>query len=357
MPVTPRQLTDQATRHAVQVEGYKNGAVKEYKSLLKKMEKTVLSELGMDITEWNRRRLRKKLTAIAGAIKDTSTPIDELFSKQIAELALFEAEFEVKSLNNVVVNVDFDLPSDNQIRAAVLSQPIQAVGPYQGQLLATMTEGWTASTIKRVNGAIRLGFANGTPTAQLVRDMQAVGGAFELSAKELNNVVRTGLAHSANTARESVWRENSEVIVGYRIKATLDGKTTTLCRSIDEEGKIRKVGEDITPPLHINCRDFTEAVLDDRYSTLEEGGTRFARDPATGKVETAPANQGYYSWLKTQPAKVQDSIVGPTRGLLLRNGGISAERFAELQIGKNFTANTIEEMRLLDPVSLEKAGI
>jgi hypothetical protein len=357
MPIIPKQLTDQATRHAVHVEGFKNSAVKEYKSLLKKMEKSVLAELNSDITEWNRRRLRKKLTAIAGAIKDTATPIDQLFSKQVSELALFEAEFEVKSLNNVLVNYDFDLPSDNQIKAAVLSRPIQAAGPYKGQLLATMTEDWTASTIKRVNGAIRLGFANGTTTTQLIRDMQAAGGAFELSARELNNVVRTGLAHSANTARQSVWEQNEEVVVGYRIRATLDSLTTTLCRSIDEEGKIRKVGDDIIPPLHTNCRDYTEAALDDRFSMLDEGGTRFARDPETGKVETAPANQGYYSWLKTQPAKVQDSIVGPTRGKLLRNGGISAERFAELQIGKNFTSNTIEEMRKLEPIAFEKANV
>ena len=67
--------------------------------------------------------------------------------------------------------------------------------------------------------------------------------------------------------------------------------------------------------------------------------------------------QTYYSWMKTQPAKVQDSIIGPTRGKLLRNGGISAERFAKLQIGKDFTPLTLKDMRKLDPIAFEKAGL
>lgn len=106
-----------------------------------------------------------------------------------------------------------------------------------------------------------------------------------------------------------------------------------------------------------NCRSSTVAVLDDRFSFLEEGGTQRARDLETGKVYSVPANQTYYSWLKTQPAEFQDNVIGPTRGKLLRNGGLTAQRFQELQLGRNFKPLTIEEMKKLEPLAFQKANI
>jgi hypothetical protein len=54
---------------------------------------------------------------------------------------------------------------------------------------------------------------------------------------------------------------------------------------------------------------------------------------------------------------VQDSIIGPTRGKLLRKGGLSSQRFAELQLSKNYKPLTLDEMKKLEPVAFEKAGI
>ena len=85
--------------------------------------------------------------------------------------------------------------------------------------------------------------------------------------------------------------------------------------------------------------------------------TRAARDPDTGRIESVPASQSYYAWLKTQPAAFQDAVIGPTRGALIRRAGLSAQRFAELQLGKNFKPLDLESMRELEPVAFERAGI
>jgi len=355
LPSTPKQLTDQATRHAVYLERYKSGAVNAYDDMLKLMEKRILAELSGDITEWNRVRLNKQLTAIKGVINDVSSDMDNLFGKQILELADYEAGYEVRSLDNLGMKVDFDLPSDRQLKAAVYSTPMQVTGPYQGSLLAPYIDDWSKSSIRRVSNAVRLGFANGVTTQQLVRDLEAVGGAFNIDRRDWSNIVRTGMAHTANTAREATWKANSDIIKGVRINATLDSKTSTTCRSLD--GQVFPIDKGPRPPFHINCRTTTTAALDDRFAVLEEGGTRFARDPETGKVGSAPANQTYYGWLKGQPAKVQNDIIGPTRGKLLRNGGLSSERFAELQVGKRFEPITLEKMREMEPIAFEKAGI
>jgi len=81
-----------------------------------------------------------------------------------------------------------------------------------------------------------------------------------------------------------------------------------------------------------------------------------------------PANQTYYGWLKTQPAAVQDSIIGPTKGKLLRDGGLSSQRFSELQLGKQFQPLTLYGrdlpgggremgMRELEPLAFQRAGL
>jgi hypothetical protein len=65
----------------------------------------------------------------------------------------------------------------------------------------------------------------------------------------------------------------------------------------------------------------------------------------------------YHGWLKTQSAEFQDDVLGPTRGKLLRDGGLTAERFKELQLDKNFRERTLDELRELEPLAFEKAGI
>jgi hypothetical protein len=65
----------------------------------------------------------------------------------------------------------------------------------------------------------------------------------------------------------------------------------------------------------------------------------------------------YYGWLKTQPESFQDDVLGPMRGKLLRDGGLSAEKFASLNLDKNFEPLSLDEMRRREPLAFERAGL
>lgn len=90
----------------------------------------------------------------------------------------------------------------------------------------------------------------------------------------------------------------------YRYLATLDGRTSEVCRAHD--GNIdpdttkeytyenMKIGKNY-PPLHAFCRSVTTARLDPE---LEARLTRTARDPATGKAYQVPYNMTYPQWLE-----------------------------------------------------------
>lgn len=355
-PSSPSQLIDQSTRHAVYLERYKSSAINEYAKFLEKIEEKITAQLSKEnITEWSIARLNKQLSVIRKTINEISSDINGLMREQAISLAEYESGYEMRSLDKVTVKYDFDLPSDTQLRSAVFGSPIQAEGPFQGQLLESFIDGWSPRTVKRFEGAVRLGFAQGRTTPQIVGDLFGKGRVADLSRRDLDSVVKTMLAHSANEARVATWAANADIIKHYRIVATLDDRTSSICRSLD--GQQYKLGKGPMPPFHIRCRTTTVAVLDKRFSSLEKDGTRRSKDPVTGEIKSVSSGQTYYGWLKKQPAKVQDSIVGSTRGKLLRDGGLSAGRFAELQLGKRFEPLTLDEMRQLEPIAFHKAGL
>ena len=81
----------------------------------------------------------------------------------------------------------------------------------------------------------------------------------------------------------------------YQILATLDMRTSDICRS--EDGKVYDVDKATVgvnyPPFHPFCRSTTVPVYEDDDLSEE---TRVARDPATGKVYEVPANMNYKQW-------------------------------------------------------------
>ncbi|NLC68199.1 MAG: minor capsid protein [Clostridiaceae bacterium] len=80
----------------------------------------------------------------------------------------------------------------------------------------------------------------------------------------------------------------------YKIVATLDIKTSDICR--EKDGQIHNVKDAVVgvnyPPFHPFCRTTTVPYYEDK----DEVGTRIARDPATGKTYEVPANMTYQEW-------------------------------------------------------------
>ena len=141
----------------------------------------------------------------------------------------------------------------------------------------------------------------------------------------------------------------TDIIAGEQWNATLDQRTCVRCGSLDN--RTFKRGKGPMEPLHVNCRCVRIPLLSDEFRFLDEGAKRSSKD---GPVD---AGISYFAWLKQQPAAFQDSVLGPSRGALLRNGGLTAERFAQLQLDRRWEALTLDELRELDPVAFTRAGI
>lgn len=352
-----------ATRHQSHYERLKSHEVALFDEFLKKMDRDIRRQLsGFEITDLTRKKLELQLRDLRALLRGTLDDYAKVWYDSVNEAAIYEAGFELRALGNVVTGVNFTLPSDSQITAAVFNTPLGNIGgPDGGSLLEPFLEGMNERTIKRVEGAIRIGYAEGQTTAQIlqrVRGTKAAGfrdGVMANVKGDAEAITRTALQHAASQATAEIWKANEDVIEGRVWLSTLDEKTSAQCQSLD--GMVFPLDEGPFPPAHIRCRSKCIAKLKSEFSYLSEGRQRSARDPVTGEVGTVSAKQTYYGWLKDQPESVQDSIIGPTRGALLRDGGLSAERFAELQLGKNFQPANLAQMREMDPLAFAKAGL
>jgi len=361
--MTQESLITIGTRHQSHLERLKTSEAAKFDAFLKSMDADIRNVLTVgNISELTRGRLNKLLVSIQRVMASNFSAYEKVYRDSVVSLADYEAKFEKRALETVVSGVTFDLPSENQLMAAIMNYPVGAIGgTIAGKTLMDMYSGFTADQIAAIQAQVNIGYAEGQTTQQILQRIRGTraakwkDGALAVVKRNQETIVRTALQLAANTARESVWEQNSSVISKVRISAVLDSRTSAICRSMD--GREFAVGKGPRPPFHARCRTTTVAVLKSEYAGLSKGRTRAERDPETGKIGYVSANQTYYGWLKDQPADVQDSIIGPSRGKLLRDGGLSADRFSELQLGKNFQPMTLDEMKKAEPAAFNRAGL
>ena len=101
MPRTPKELIDIHTRHISYNERVKSSNVKEYEKFLKQMSTSVKKRLSGNkpITEYTRNRLNSLNNNIEKDLRDIGNKVYETFKTQAIDLASYESEFEIKSLN------------------------------------------------------------------------------------------------------------------------------------------------------------------------------------------------------------------------------------------------------------------
>ena len=75
------------------------------------------------------------------------------------------------------------------------------------------------------------GYVEGQTTDQIVRNIRDVSEGRSRRAAE--TAVRTALAHTSNIARNESYRRNKRVIKAIEWVATLDNRTTAVCRARD----------------------------------------------------------------------------------------------------------------------------
>jgi SPP1 gp7 family putative phage head morphogenesis protein len=161
----------------------------------------------------------------------------------------------------------------------------------------------TPAIAKRLIGSLQFG-----EEAKTVKQLIAAGGqATAVADNQVVALVRTSINQVANTASQQVYEANPDITSKYRYVATLDTRTSAICRALD--GREFEYGKGPTPPQHFNCRSTTVPVID--YKALgftpPPAGTRASAD---GQV---PVNESYGQWLAKQPMPVKAKALGANK--------------------------------------------
>jgi SPP1 gp7 family putative phage head morphogenesis protein len=355
-------ILDATIRHAVFLEQLKVGEVGKFAPFLKEIDRSIRDRLTQsDLTEYNVKRLQALLKEVDSLLLGIFDRYSVQLNLDLIDIANYEAEFEATSLAKsapVGVSLDVAAPTAAAIRAAVLTNPLSVRGTGGGKLLKSFIKGWTTAERERVTGTIRQGFFEGQTNFQIIRNIRgtkAAGykdGVLATTNRNASTVVHTAIQHVSSHARMEVAKANTDVVSEIEMVATLDSKTSQTCRSMDK--RRFPVNSGPRPPFHPNCR--TTFILRTKLSEMfAEGATR-ASVGANGAGQVS-ASLDYYHWLQQQPATFQDVAIGPVRAKLFRKGGLSVQRFAELQLDRNFAPLNLAQMKALEPLAFERAGL
>ena len=159
----------------------------------------------------------------------------------------------------------------------------------------------TQSIAKRLIGNLEFG-----ETAKTVRQLAAAGVQLTAVAdNQILTLIRTSVNQVANTASQQVYEANQDITEKYRYVATLDSRTSSICAALD--GREFEYGKGPMSPQHFNCRSTTVPIID---PDILPPSTIAKRASADGPV---PINTSYGQWLKDQPLKTQQDVLGASK--------------------------------------------
>jgi SPP1 gp7 family putative phage head morphogenesis protein len=279
---------------------------------------------------------------------------------ELRELAKAEPEMVAGIIQNVApVQFTMTLPAANTLNALVTAQP------YQGKPLAEWTRHMRQAELDRIMQAVRIGMVQGESSDQIARRvvgtklLRGRDGVLQLSRHGAEALTRTLVNGVANQAKAQLYEENEDIIREEAFVATLDARTTPVCRAND--GKRFPVGKGPRPPLHWACRSLRVAVIADdligqrpykaateqmllreyaQRTGLQQVPRRRADLPRGTKSEfdayarkrgreltgRAPAPLTYDKWLRRQSVEFQNDVLGPARARMFRDG-LSLDKF------------------------------
>ena len=180
----------------------------------------------------------------------------------------------------------------------VIVKAFRGIAENQADLFAQvvrnglLTGETTDSIARRIKGRLRFGQPGS------IRQIAVAGGQVTTVANnQVMALVRTSINQVSNAASQQVYEANQDVTKKYRYVATLDTRTSAICRALD--GREFEYGKGPMPPQHFNCRSTTVAVVDYKGLGLTppKPGRRASMD---GPV---PANESYGEWLYDKDSK------------------------------------------------------
>ena len=356
MPTANEKLADLAVSHQIYLQRYGGSVVRRIMQLLNRSDVDLFARLTEALERlppesFTVQRLDQMLVQVQRLNAEAYRAAGEELDGALLELAGYEASYQHRVLQSVLPAKVADAlvlstVSPNQVYAAAMARPFQ-ISRNRSVLIGEYLSGLSEARARAVRDAVRIGFVEGQTIDQIVRRIRGTrsqgyaDGLMEISRRDAEGMVRTAINHVASVSRQMAYEANSDIVGGWVFLATLDSRVTVTCASLS--GREFPLGRGPQPPRHVNCRSTSiPKIMSWRELGLSDDeidpGTRASLD---GQV---PADLSFSDWLRSKPAKLQDEVLGATRGEMFRAKKITVDRFTDNR-GRVYT---LDELRKKD---------
>lgn len=415
-----QQYFDAVLRHAIALGVLIPSEVRRLNSILEDGDaelatllRSTLGNVAGKPPNFGTKKFKKIIERVVSSRKETLGTFKKDLKKKLSELAGIEAKFETKTLDATIpVKLNFEQVPKETLEALIKEKPFSG-GRNSARNLEQWLKGLSAQDQAAIVEAIQLGVLNGESVDEIVKRIIGTkkngfqDGVLATTRRNAETVARTAINHTTNAAREAALEANSDLIAGIKWVATLDGRTSAVCRSRD--GSFAPIGNKklppnatplldpptARPPAHPNCRSIVVAILDGEDLSNQLGERPFVRDIRTGKnrqidfrkraknkvgedawkgmstaqrnaeigkirrnwsdrtVGRVPNDTTYQQWLKTQPAAFQDQVLGKTKGALFRRGGLTLDKF----VARSGQELNLKQLAKQNPEAFVRSGL
>ncbi len=330
------RLLDRTVLHHVSIQRVASSAVQQIISILQSSNEDVFNAILRRVNSHGKltpAQVNRVVADVQNINDDAYLDVWRILAQNLGELADYEVEF-LKDLIEEVLPFDWALtrPQKKFVDTIVHEEPCQ------GGLMLEWVEGLAQGHFTRLRTAIRSGAAIDHTGDEIVRSIRGHrnlnfrDGVVDVTQRSVQRTVNTLYNHIANRARETLLRENLDIVKTGIWTAVLDDATCEECGGLDGT-EIDMEDIAAQPPLHPNCRCMLSPVIlswDDM--DLDSPDAENMRRQLDGKP---PQKLTYQRWLERQSMDAQDEILGKERASLFRRG-LPLKKFVD-HTGRRYT--------------------
>lgn len=375
MPTSNEELLDSIVRHQIGLLRLSGSVRNRVIALLEESEASLRNQLearlagivargGFDLGPDTTARLGALEKAL-GAIRESAwAKVSQEWESQLQNLSVAEATWAATAIQ-VAAPVVLDLATPSAARLAAIAKAT----PFEGRILKDWADSLSRADRERIMSEIKIGLVNGETVKQIstrvmggLQNGVPIAGATAVSKRGVEAVTRTAITAIADASRREVYKENADVLDQELYVATLDSRTTPVCRALD--GKRFPLGKGPRPPQHMACRSVRVPVLDGdaigtrpakRASRADLEGLTAAerRQKIRDMTGTVPAKTTYQDFLRRQSDAFQEEVLGVTKAKLFRDGKLPLDRF----IDRSGNELTLAQLMKRERAAFERAGL
>ena len=341
---------DELTESELSHEIYLNRLASFYANKWEDIEPEVIAAIRLAFSEFDSIATKAEANALNDRIDELLTPIlEEAVAEQeeaIEELARQEIEFQERL---------FEAAELGALAGGLATLVDRALRNYRNTLVLVGIQGSAEDTAKKFNNYPKAtvdqiknfvlgGYTEGQDITQTRVSITGTNknkfqdGYIATAKRNFQSYVKTNRKAMESQAKTVAFKAGGTD--GYVLSAVLDSRTSDICLGWNGTVILWTENYQPKPPFHFNCRTTMIPYF--------AGGTEI---PAGG-----------FDWLKRQSKQFQDDLIGPTRGDLLRNSGLTADEYRRASRNNLNEPITLEEMarknkEIADRLKQTKTGV